>query len=485
MNRVIRYIALTVFAIGLLFALLLWWVFSPPPNPKPIATAFSLSNVTVINPMTNRSENVILSVRDGTMALNLSEPVGGLIEDYSGMYVLPGFVDMHAHTPPDNALKLTGHYGLLNLAHGVTTIRDAGDIDGTSVPAARKLIRKGAPFPRLESCGPFVSNGVSIWPNTVQLTETTAASSTVEAIASDGHTCIKAYEGLTPELTAALIEAADKSGLDVIGHVPVEYTLEQSGIIDIQHFFGVQPPMSLSGQSVFYRANDWNGTTPLRIQDVVEYVVANDIRNTPTLSLSEGLLGYEDYDISAEAVSEFMPKLFPDVIWHPEHGLPVYRGIDGPKIHMIRASQRHKRDLLKRLSDAGAILHIGTDTGQPFTPPGVSVWREMRLFVEAGVSPEQTLAYATEHARRSLRQEHSILESGSKADFLIFEHDPTETLEHLDSLVAVVIRGELFTRDSLQDAVQDRLDHYNSWPLSEIADWSARRTISTSVSGFD
>ncbi len=485
MVRILRSIGVVILLLGLLGWLLLHWIFAPPSPPKADETQFSLVDVTLINPTLNRLENTTLKVLDDRLSIGPSARSERTLDAYRGMYVLPGFVDMHAHTPPDNALKLTGHYGLLNLAYGITTIRDAGDLDGTSVPAARRVKATGAPHPNIISCGPFVSNGVSVWPNTLQLNVPDQAMDVVTQIAEAGHKCVKAYEGLTPELTAALIKAANELGLDVIGHVPVEYTIEQSGIVDVQHFFGVQPPMTLRGQSVVYRAGDWDGVGPQRLDELVAYLVENDIRNTPTLSLMDGLLSYADYETASEKSKAHMPALFPDVIWHPEHGLPVYRNIGAMKQAMIRAARPQKLTLLRRLSDAGAILHIGTDTGQPFTPPGTSYWRELRIFQEAGITPEKVLGYATVRARLSLGYTDIALEDGSTADFLIFESDPTETLANLDSLVAVVIGGELYTRETLQRAVEERLDHYNSWPLSAIADRSARRTISTSVSGFD
>ena len=83
---------------------------------------------------------------------------------------MPGLVDLHAHLPPDNALRLTPLAGLLYLAHGVTSIRDAGDIDGTAIPAARRAFADGHhPGPRVFACGPFVGGGPPRWRNTIVL----------------------------------------------------------------------------------------------------------------------------------------------------------------------------------------------------------------------------------------------------------------------------------------------------------------------------
>jgi hypothetical protein len=112
------------------------------------------------------------------------------------MYVLPGLADMHAHLPPRNPLKLTSYFLLLNLAHGVTSIRDAGDLDGTSLIGQREATVENYPGPRVFPCGPFVSAGVRKWANTVLLTGPGDAERAAAQLKADGFHCIKAYDGL-------------------------------------------------------------------------------------------------------------------------------------------------------------------------------------------------------------------------------------------------------------------------------------------------
>jgi len=50
--------------------------------------------------------------------------------DISGHYVLPGFIDMHAHIGGDSQ-QTTAEYSLkLWLAHGITTVREPGSFNG-------------------------------------------------------------------------------------------------------------------------------------------------------------------------------------------------------------------------------------------------------------------------------------------------------------------------------------------------------------------
>lgn len=398
--------------------------------------------------------------------------------------MLPGFIDMHSHLPNDNVLKLTQHYGLLHLAHGVTTVRDAGDLDGTSVPAARALIAKGVPFPKLISCGPFVSHKVTVWPNTIRIDTADEAAQVVGTIADQGHDCIKAYEGLTPELIRAVVSAAEKRGMHVIGHVPADLTLEEAGVPDVQHFFGVPKPDTLGGDSVTLRNGDWSGVDDDRLDDIVSFVTENGVRNTPTLMTLHHFLGFLEYDAASAVSRKLMPDIFADVIWNPETGLPVYRNISGARLHAARDALSKKQALVKRLSDAGAILHLGTDAGQPFTAPGASFWIEMRLFQQAGISPEQVLAYATNVPANSLGTNSGRVFDGSPADFLIFKEDPTTTLDVLSSLQAVVVDGRLYTKPQLDVAIERSLSHYAAWPLNVISERAAQRTVDETAKNF-
>ncbi|MGQ7830782.1 amidohydrolase family protein [Altererythrobacter sp. Z27] len=468
-----------------LLAVAIWLlVFRVPAPPSPAYEAFALEDVTIVNPMLDRTSQARIEVEGGKVGLSDAGTNLPVLDEYRGKFVLPGFIDMHTHLPGDNLLKLTRHYGLLHLTHGVTTIRSAGDIDGTADPAARKLIGKDIPFPSMISCGPFVSKGKKVWPNTLLVETVSDAERAVARVAEGGNGCIKAYEGLTPELIRGLIAAADARGMHVIGHVPVEMTLEKSGIPDVQHFFGVPDPSTLDGHEVTYRNGDWSDVGAERLDAVQSHILAKGIRNTPTIATLEGFQGLTDPAVASRRSKALLPSFFADVVWNSKTGLPVYRGLEKERFAQAAGALALKQQLVKRLSDQGAVLHIGTDAGQPFTAPGWSFWREMRLFEKAGVAPEQVLAYATNVAGTSLGNGAGRIAQGSQADLLIFGRDPTQSLGALDSLEAVVLRGKLYTRAELERAVRQSLEHYEAWPLRAIAAKAAQRTVDEAARNF-
>jgi imidazolonepropionase-like amidohydrolase len=151
-----------------------------PPPPRVAAQGrFRVSGVTVVNPMHGRHAGATLAIADGAIS-DIAEGSSGprsseTGSDFTGCFALPGLIDMHVHLPPDNRLKLAAGAALSYLAHGVTSVREAGDLDGTAVNAARALRDGGIhPVPRLFWCGPFVGAGKASFKNTILLPDASA-----------------------------------------------------------------------------------------------------------------------------------------------------------------------------------------------------------------------------------------------------------------------------------------------------------------------
>ena len=90
---------------------------------------------------------------------------------------------------------------------------------------------------------------------------------------------------------------------------------------------------------------------------------------------------------------------------------------------------------------AGVPIYVGTDS--TFEGPGYH--EELRLLVEAGLSPEAALEAATLHGARGLgAPELGVVAEGGPADLLLFAADPTETLDHLGSLETVIVDGRRY-----------------------------------------
>src|SRR5438128_8540436 len=288
----------------------------PSPPRASAQGRFRLSGVTVINPMHGRRAGATLAIADGAIA-DIAEGSSDAIADFAGCFALPGLIDMHVHLPPDNALKLTSGAALSYLTHGVTTVREAGDLDGTAVNAARALRDGGIhPVPRLFWCGPFVGAGKAGFKNTILLADASkeAAEAAALQVKATGATFMKFYEGLTEPMIRALEEACARHGLKIMGHVPAGLTFEDARIAEVQHFFGVPLPQTLERDTLVNRSCDWHAVDERRMDEIVEATLKHGIANTPTIVTNQQMLCYRDFDIARRAPAmRNVPPFYLDV----------------------------------------------------------------------------------------------------------------------------------------------------------------------------
>jgi hypothetical protein len=113
-------------------------------------------------------------------------------------------------------------------------------------------------------------------------------------------------------------------------------------------------------------------------------------------------------------------------------------------------------------SPAGVPIHTGTDSLVAFVVPGAGLHRELRLLERAGLTPEQVLELSTRVSPRFLADGLGELRAGAPAELAIYREDPTRDLAALDSLVGVVRRGRLYTREALEGQLARYREHHES-----------------------
>ena len=183
------------------------------------------------------------------------------------------------------------------------------------------------------------------------------------------------------------------------------------------------------------------------------------------------MLKLETYEKSKESPEALLlPRLYRDVVWHPKTGVPSYRNMTAEEFERVRIAHAKKMKLVRKLYEAGTPLYLGTDVGQPFTAPGISLHQEMRLFEQCGIPPEAIWKMATVQAGQSLgvAQLGSIAQ-GAPADFLIFRKDPTKDLGVFDSLEAVVAQGRLYTKADIDAKLAEYRARYEGFIFDRLS----------------
>ena len=97
---------------------------------------------------------------------------------------------------------------------------------------------------------------------------------------------------------------------------------------------------------------------------------------------------------------------------------------------------------VKRLSDEGLPVAMGTDAGPAGRFPGYFEHLELWMMVDAGMTPEEALLSATSVAASCLgRADIGVLDPGAWADFLVLDGNPLENIRATATLDRVYIAG--------------------------------------------
>ncbi len=104
---------------------------------------------------------------------------------------------------------------------------------------------------------------------------------------------------------------------------------------------------------------------------------------------------------------------------------------------------------LRRVWDAGIPVAMGTDAGNIGTLHGPSVFREMALMAQAGLTTLEVLRSATTNGARAMGRDVGALAPGKLADVLILDADPLADLQNLSRIHRVIKDGKVYSPDEL------------------------------------
>ena len=110
---------------------------------------------------------------------------------------------------------------------------------------------------------------------------------------------------------------------------------------------------------------------------------------------------------------------------------------------------------LKKLQDAGIPIAMGTDAGNIGTLHGPSVFREMALMRDAGLTPLQVLRSATTNGARAMgRDDLGAIAVGKLADLVVLDADPLADVANLSRATQVFKGGVSYDPKALIDSIR-------------------------------
>jgi imidazolonepropionase-like amidohydrolase len=367
-------------------------------------------------------------------------PAGAEIIDGSGKTVIPGLWDMHAHVSDND--------GLLNLAAGVTSVRDLAN-DNDDLLARKKRIEEGTEIgTRIVLAGFMDGPGPFQGPTKVLVATEKQARDWVDRYAALGYVQIKMYSSIKPELVPAIVDEAHKKGLRVSGHIPSGMSASecvQLGFDEIQHanflLLNFMPDVKETRTPARFlepakRAADLDLKSK-EVQDFIQLLKDRHTTLDPTLSVMEKMF-LSRAGTMAPGMAPIADRLPVQVRRQFMAGdLPDPGELDG----RYKQSWQKTLELVKALYDAGVPIEAGTDD-----LAGFALHRELELEVLAGIPPPQALKLATLGAARIMKKDGELgsVAAGKLADLVLIDGDPTASISAVRNAALVVKDGVVY-----------------------------------------
>jgi len=379
-------------------------------------------------------------------------PAGAETVDLAGKALLPGLWDMHAHLGlPD---------GLLNIASGVTTVRDVGN-DPDRLDDFKKRFDDGSAVgPHVFRAGFIEGRNEKAASSRITAETEAEARAGVEFYAKRGYEMIKIYNSVRPELVPVITKEAHARGMMVTGHIPV-HMLAHEAVRD--GYDGIEHVNMLFLN--FFADHDTDTRTPLRFSIVGDKAADFDLKSKPAQDFFAYLRQHRTVIDPTEATFEgtFVAqqgKVPPGEEWvvqrlpvQPKRwfltgGLPM-----AGKEELYGRSYDKMLAMVRALHDAKVTVVTGTDA-----LAGMMLDRELELFVRAGLSPADALRDATIVPARAMKVERKTgtIAAGKAADLVVVDGDPLANIADVRKTVTTVRGGVVYRAKDAFEAVDVR-----------------------------
>ena len=377
-------------------------------------------------------DNATILVRGGRIvgvgpAAGVTIPAGAQRVSLAGKTVIPGLVNAHGHVGNTVGME-QGHYSAEHVtrdlktyaAYGITTVFSLGDDQAAGI-AARDTQRT----PSLDRARLFVAGPV-LGPKSVEdarklVDEDAAMKVDIVKIRVDDN--LGATPKMAPEIYKAVIDEAHKKGLRVAVHL--FYLEDAKAVLDAGADFIAHSVRDVPVDDAF-----------------VAMLKRRNVCYCPTLMREVSTFVYES-----------TPSWFTDPFFLKHADMVAVDALKQPARQQAMANskpaQRYKAGLevanrnLKKLSDAGVTIAMGTDTGPPARFQGYFELMELEMMAKAGLTPRQVLASATRDAARCMKLDAELgtLEPNKWADFVVLDADPLTDISNVRKISGVYVAG--------------------------------------------
>jgi imidazolonepropionase-like amidohydrolase/Tol biopolymer transport system component len=408
----------------------LGWPISYTPS---VAEPMLIRNVRIIDgtggPITPARDILIERGRIVRIAASRSIPAGNArVIDGEGRIVMPGLMDLHAHTYRPDLLP-----GFLYF--GVTTVRDQGSSMAPLVSYADDTAAGVLPGPRVGYGGFQFYSDYSFdseqWQGIEPESDPEHIKRAVDLAEAFGAQHIKTRTFRRWDINARMIEEAHRRGMRATGHCSHLLPLVAAGMDAKEHIGSCEP----RGDTYMY-------------DDLIQLFRAAGIGVVPTVTYFSFAVRLNEHPTLLDEDAELAPFL------PARDNFEWMFKLSGENRQWWAQEAARARETTAKLWRAGITLGTGTDIWQ--IPIGIHM--ELEQMVAAGLTPLQAIHSGTGSAARILGADKDLgtVEVGKWADLIILDADPLADIRNTRRIWQVVHNGSLVDRAAILKAVKPR-----------------------------
>jgi hypothetical protein len=388
---------------------------------------------------------------------------GGKELNCEGMYLMPGFVDMHGHIGGGQAPDAEYVFKLW-MGHGITTVRDPSAGNGLQwvLDHKKKSQANTITAPRILA---YTAFGMG---STDKITTAEQARAWVNENAKKGADGIKFF-GAAPVVMDAALRENKKLGLrSACHHAQVDVarwnvlSSARAGLTSMEHWYGLPEALftdrtiqdfrlDYNYQNEQHRFSEagklWKQAAPPYSEHwnkVMNELISLDFTLDPTFNIYEASRDlhrarraewHEEYTLPKLWTFYAPSKISHGSYWHSWGTEEEVNWRENYKLWMTFVNEYKNR---------GGRVTTGSDSGFIYQLYGFAYIRELELLREAGFHPLEVIRSATLYGAQALGKEKEIgsVEIGKLADFAIVDQNPLQNLQVLYGTGAVKLTDD-------------------------------------------